>query len=89
MARYRSKDETDMQWNDIRRRLTRALDTEIAKWREHALDKLLTEAWEKFSATLSAPEKEELEAHYSSWVEEALSESIEMPNPADAEAALA
>jgi hypothetical protein len=49
VARYREKDETDLRWNRIRRRLTRELDTQIADWREDALNKLLSDAWEKYA----------------------------------------
>ena len=49
MARYRSKDETDLTWNRTRRQLTRDLDTRIANFREELLNRMLTSAWEKFS----------------------------------------
>lgn len=75
MARYRMKDETDLRWNRIRRRLTRELDTQIADWREDALNKLLSDAWEKYAEALQTGSKLELEAHYGAWVSQALSEA--------------
>ena len=75
MARYREKDETDVRWNRIRRRLTRELDTQIADWREDALNKLLSDAWEKYAEALQTGSKLELEAHYGAWVAQALDEA--------------
>ena len=75
MARYREKDETDLRWNRIRRRLTRELDTQIADWREDALNKLLSDAWEKYAEALQTGSKLELEAHYGAWVAQALDEA--------------
>ena len=76
MARYRSKDETDLRWNKIRRRITRELDIQIADWREITLDKLLTPAWEKFRESLESGTVVELEADYEAWVAKALEESV-------------
>lgn len=75
MARYREKDETDLRWNRIRRRLTRELDTQIADWREDALNRLLSGAWEKYTEALSSGTKLELEAHYGAWVAGALDDA--------------
>lgn len=75
MARYREKDETDLRWNRIRRRLTRELDTQIADWREEALNKLLSSAWDKYAEALSTGTKLELEAHYGAWVADALDDA--------------
>lgn len=82
MARYRSKDSTDLRWNNIRRRITRQLDLEIAEWREEALNKLLGSAWEKYAAALATGEVVELEAHYEKWVSLALDEAIGRPTDA-------
>lgn len=87
MARYRSKDSSDLRWNSIRRRITRQLDLEIAEWREAALDKLLGGAWEQFAAALATGDVVELEAHYEKWVSRALSESLGDPVGPDAAAA--
>lgn len=75
MARYREKDETDLRWSRIRRRLTRELDTQIKDWREEALNKLLSEAWDKYVKALETGSKLELEAHYGAWVAQALTEA--------------
>lgn len=75
IARYREKDETDLLWNKIRRRLTRELDTQIADWREAALNQILSGAWEKYVAALSTGTKLELETHYVSFVETALTDA--------------
>jgi len=77
VARYRSKDETDLRWNRIRRRITRELDIQISDWREEVLNKLLTTAWEKYVATLETGEKLALESHYENWVAAALTESLD------------
>lgn len=76
MARYREKDETDLRWNSIRRRITRQLDTEIADFREVVLNKLLTGAWDEYSRSLESGEVLRLESHVADWVSEALSEAL-------------
>lgn len=75
MARYRQKDETDLRWNRIRRRLTRELDTQIQDVREEILNNLLSGAWEKYAEALSTGTKLELESHYGAWVSQALEEA--------------
>jgi len=76
MARYREKDETDLRWNQIRRRITRELDTQIAEWREAQLNALLSGAWEKYTEALESGTKLALESQYSEWISKALDESI-------------
>jgi hypothetical protein len=83
MARYRQKDETDLVWNRARRRLTRELDTQLQDWREEALNKLLSSAWEKYSAALDSGRTLELEGDYETWVARALREHISLPTPDD------
>lgn len=78
MARYRSKDEVDLRWNRIRRRITRELDLQIADWREQALNELLTGAWEQYKRALSTGDKLELEARYERFVGEVLSDVIDV-----------
>lgn len=75
MARYRQKDETDLRWNRIRRRLTRELDTQIADWREEVLNDILSGAWEEYAEALSTGKKLELEGDYKGWVDQALEEA--------------
>lgn len=75
MARYREKDETDLRWNSIRRRITRQLDTEFADVREFILNKLLSKAWDDYSAALESGEKLKIEEQVSNWVESAILEA--------------
>lgn len=76
MARYRTKDETDLRWNRIRRRLTRELDSQIADWREEALNDLLSHAWEEHAKALGSGEVLEVEPDYKPWVAKALTEAV-------------
>lgn len=76
MARYRNKDDIDLTWNRVRRRITRELDTQIADWREEALNKLLGDAWVRYAQSLEQGETLELEAGYDSWVTQALEETV-------------
>lgn len=76
MARYRQKDETDLRWNRIRRRLTMELDLQVRDWREEALNRLLSGAWTEYVKALGSGEVLELEAHYDTWVAQALNESV-------------
>lgn len=76
MARYRTKDEVDLQWNRIRRRLTRELDTQIADWREEALNSLLSHAWEEHVKALGNGDVLEVEPDYKPWVAQALTEAV-------------
>lgn len=78
MARYRSKDETDLRWNRIRRRITRELDIQLADWREEALNNLLSQAWTKYAASLSTGDVIELEPEYETWVAKALDEAVKV-----------
>lgn len=68
MARYRSKDATDLAWNRIRRQITRELDTEISNRREEALNILLSNAWSEYVKGLKSGEVRELESKYTSLV---------------------
>lgn len=76
MARYREKDETDLRWNSIRRRITRQLDTEIADFREQMLNRLLIGAWEEYAHSLETGEHLVLESDYAQWVERAMTEAL-------------
>lgn len=78
MARYRTKDEVDLRWNRIRRRITRELDLQIADWREQALNELLGGAWEQYKNALTSGETLELEASYTQFVSEALDGVIDV-----------
>lgn len=68
MARYRHKDETDLAWNRMRRRITRELDTEIANAREEVLNSLLTKAWDDYTEALGEGKVPEVESKYTNLV---------------------
>jgi hypothetical protein len=76
MARYREKDETDLRWNSIRRRITRQLDTEISDFREAVLNKLLTGAWDEYIKSLETGQRLELESDFAQWVDQAMNEAL-------------
>lgn len=76
MARYRSKDEIDLRWNRIRRRITRELDIQIADWREAALNDLLTGAWDEYKRAIGTGDVLELETSYETFVAQALNDVI-------------
>ncbi len=79
IARYRSKDDVDLAWNKIRRRLTRELDTQIADVREEILDRLLTEGWTEFKKALERGETLELESrHEAAFVRDVLTGVIDV-----------
>lgn len=61
-----------MEWNEVRRRITRELDSQIARWREHQLNVLLGSAWDKFAASLEKGNIITLESDYEGWVAKAL-----------------
>lgn len=82
MARYRQKDEVDLRWNSIRRRLTSELDVQIKTWREHALNHILSEAWTEYTKQLETGEVRILEPVYSQFVKQALDEVIDTDVPA-------
>ena len=77
MARYRQKDDVDLRWNQIRRRITRELDTQIADWREQYLNELLSRAWERYSKHLETGEVEKLQPQFEQFVGAALSQVID------------
>jgi hypothetical protein len=78
LARYRTKDPTDLRWNKIRRRITMELDKQLHDWRDEALNILLTGAWESYVKALGEGTKLELESHYTGWVAKALDEAINL-----------
>jgi hypothetical protein len=77
MARYRSKDETDLVWNRTRRRITRDLDTRIMDFREELLNRILTAAWERYSAALETGSLVQLEDEATSWVDDVLTKQLQ------------
>jgi hypothetical protein len=78
LARYRQKDEVDLRWNRIRRRITRELDIQLADWREEALNELLGGAWEQYKKALQTGDVLELEAKYESFVKAVLDDVIDV-----------
>jgi hypothetical protein len=87
LARYRTKDSTDLAWNKIRRRITRDLDTAIQDRREEVLNVLLSRAWEDYVAALETGEVIELEAKYGNLVEAIVGDILPAAELEDREAA--
>jgi hypothetical protein len=83
VARYRTKDDIDLRWNAIRRRITRELDTQIADWREQALNKLLAGAWTEYADAISNGRVLELETQYDQFVSQVLADVITIDAEAD------
>jgi hypothetical protein len=77
MARYRNKDETDLVWNRTRRQITRDLDTRIQNFREELLNKLLTDAWERYTEALDTGSLVQLEDEASTWVDTILTTQLQ------------
>ncbi len=76
MARYRAKDETDLAWNRIRRRITRELDTEIYNAREEMLNDLLMKAWDDYAQALGEGKVPEVESKYAKLVTDILTDEV-------------
>lgn len=84
MARYRQKNEDDLRWNRIRRRLTRELDTRIGDYRDDKLNTILSLAWDEYAQSLETGDKLEIEADYEDWVTRSLEQSVRVPFEAKA-----
>jgi hypothetical protein len=56
--------------------LTRELDTQIQDWREDALNKILSDAWDKYVAALATGDLLELEGEYIAFVGKALEDLL-------------
>lgn len=76
MARYRHKDDTDLAWNRIRRRITRELDTEVQNAREEILNSLLTKAWDDYAEALGEGRVPEIETKYTRLVVDILKDVV-------------
>lgn len=76
MARYREKDETDLAWNRIRRRITRELDTEVQNAREEILNTLLSKAWADYAEALGEGRVPEVETKYTRLVTNILQDVV-------------
>ena len=85
MARYRVKDDVDLRWNRIRRRITREVDTQIADVREEIINRLLGAAWDQYAEAISQGTVLELEEKYESgFVKEILGEVLDVDRDAAA-----
>jgi|SRR5581483_690763 len=85
MARYRTKDESDLLWNSARRRITAELRLQIKDFEEAALNKLLSKAFEKHVQALERGEPLVLESHYEQFVSQALADAAESILPVEHE----
>ena len=83
MARYRTKTEEDLAWNQIRRRITRDLDTRISDFREELLNKLLGSAFEEFALAQQTGETIQLEEDASGWIRDMLRDKLRPSLEAD------
>lgn len=72
MARYREKDELDLAWNKIRRKITRELDTRIMDAREEWLNELLVAAWDEYTKAIDKGTVPELEEKATVWIQESV-----------------
>lgn len=76
MARYRHKDETDLIWNKIRRRVTSEVDCEIRNVREEILNIALSKAWDDYTEALGEGKLPEVEGRYTSLVNAILQDAV-------------
>ena len=76
MARYRTKTEEDLAWNQIRRRITRDFDTVLQDFREEALNKLLGKAFDQFALAQEKNETIHLEEEATKWIAQMLAEKL-------------
>lgn len=76
MARYRTKDETDLAWNKIRRRITAEVDLEVRNVREEILNVALGKAWNDYAEALGEGKIPEVEGRYSELVRSILNDSV-------------
>jgi len=76
VARYRHKDETDLAWNKIRRRLTAEIDIEVRNVREEILNVALAKAWDDYAEALGEGKIPEVEGRYTELVRAVLSDSV-------------
>jgi len=68
VARYRHRDEIDLGWNKIRRRITAEIDIEMRNVREEILNVALWKAWEDYAAALGEGRVPEIEGQYTRFV---------------------
>lgn len=78
MARYRTKDEIDLRWNRIRRRITMEVDVQVKDVREDVLNKCLSEAFNQYAKSLETGEVLELEERYGTFVKDLLYDVVDV-----------
>lgn len=76
MARYRHKDETDLAWNKIRRRITAEIDLEVRNVREEILNLALSKAWDDYAEALGEGKIPEVEGRYTQLVAAVLKDAV-------------
>jgi hypothetical protein len=62
VARYIEKNEADIAWNEIRRRVTYQANLAAANWKERKLNEILPQLQIQFEAALQQGEILELES---------------------------
>jgi len=75
MARYRHKDETDLAWNKVRRRITAEIDLEVRNVREEILNVALSKAWDDYATALGEGKIPEVEGRYTQLVKAVLTDA--------------
>jgi len=88
MARYRHKDDQDLTWNRIRRKITSEIRVPFRDAEEEVLNDALTKAWDEFTKATGEGKLPEIEAKYdqfvTSIVKDALPEEVSIePPPVD------
>lgn len=76
MARYRHKDETDLAWNKVRRRITAEIDCAVRDVREEILNIALAKAWDDYVEALGEGKLPEIEGRYTSLVSAILQDTV-------------
>jgi hypothetical protein len=76
VARYRAKDQTDLAWNKVRRRITAEVDIEVRNVREEILNIALSKAWADYAQALGEGKIPEVEGRYTQLVASILQDSV-------------
>ena len=76
MPRYRHKDQTDLAWNRVRRRITAEVDFEVRNVREEILNIALSKAWNDFADALGEGHVPEVEGRYTQLVSSILNDAV-------------
>ena len=78
MATFREKDESDLRWASIRRRITREIDTQLADYRDRKLNEALTTAFAEYMKALSKGKVLKIESKYDTIVTKALDKALDV-----------